>query len=99
MTKSILIVVVLLTVTLILSACQQRLGGVRDPNYRSEMGNAKLITSANAALSRATEYLKNVNHDISSFDMSKPDIIEEVKIHGKNAWLVAWKSKEPAGRI
>jgi hypothetical protein len=58
-----------------------------------------LITSTNAALTRATQHIKDVNLDVSKLDMSQPDgIHQSVSPDGRKVWLVSWKPKDPASK-
>jgi hypothetical protein len=86
--------IVILIGALLMSSCQQN-QPLQSPVVATQ---PKKIVSPQNALETARTYLDASKTDLSRYDMSKPEGIQEIQIQGQKAWRVSWRLRDFAGK-
>lgn len=84
----------ILTAVLLLSSCHQ------SQEFQSPVVDTQLknVTSPETAIETARAYLDANKADLSRYDMSIPDGIQEIRIRNVRAWRMSWRLKNFTGK-
>ena len=83
-----------LIAVLLMSSCQQK-QPLKSPVVVTDV---KRIVSPETALVTARAYLDSNKVDLSRYDMTEPEEIQEVQIRGQKAWRVSWRLRDFTGK-